>query len=134
MTNYVLDSNIVSALIRSIPSVTKQFDELATPDNRFFGCPMVWHEVRRGLLAKGASGQMVRFEQLFSTFDWQDYTRQDWSLAAVWWVQRRTVGQPIGDADLLIAVFAHLRHAVLVTDNEKDFLNLGILVKNWMTP
>jgi predicted nucleic acid-binding protein len=99
--------------------------------NIVLGCPMVWHEVRRGLLARDAKAQMALFENLFATFQWQDYTRDDWSLAAEWWAQRRAAGQPIADADLLIAVFAHNRNAALVTDNEKDFADLGVNVENW---
>ena len=33
--------------------------------------------------------------------------------------------------DLLIAVFAHNRNASLVTDNEKDFVELDITIENW---
>lgn len=74
---------------------------------------------------------MKRFEELFATFVWQDYTLVDWSLAATLWAQRRTQGIPIGDADLLIGVFAINRDAILITDNEKDFIELGVVVENW---
>jgi len=33
--------------------------------------------------------------------------------------------------DVLIGVFAYNRDAVLVTNNEKDFLSLGVTVENW---
>lgn len=67
-----------------------------------------------------------------ASFEWQDYRRDDWALAAELWAQRRALGRPIADADLLIAVFARNRDAVLVTDNEKDFVDLGVKVENWM--
>jgi len=75
---------------------------------------------------------MQYFQRLFATFVWQDYTRNDWEQAATLWVHRRVKGLPIGDADLLIGVFALNRDAVLVTNNEKDFAGLGITVENWM--
>lgn len=132
MTFFVLDTNIISALLRRNVSATARLDITAVPENTFIGCPMVWHEIRRGLLARDARLQMRLFDVLFTQFDWQDYTREDWSLAAEWWANRRAVGRPIADADLLIAVFAYNRNAVLVTDNVKDFAGLGFIVENWL--
>jgi len=86
------------------------------------------------LLARGAQSQIKRFKILFDSFEWQDYSAGDWDIAAQWWVRRRTQGTPIGDADLLIAVFAYNRGAILVTDNEKDFTGLGVTVENRMRP
>lgn len=93
---------------------------------------MVWHEIRRGLLAKDAKLQMRLFEILFDQFEWQDYQRDDWTRAAELWVKRRKQGAPISDADLLIAVFALNRNAILVTNNEKDFIGLGVSIENWL--
>jgi tRNA(fMet)-specific endonuclease VapC len=104
---------------------------IATPDNLIIGCPMVWYEVRRGLIAKGATVQMQYFQNLFATFVWQDYTRNNWEQAARLWVHRRAKGLSIGDADLLIGVFALNRDAILVTNNEKDFVELGVNTENW---
>jgi len=33
--------------------------------------------------------------------------------------------------DVLIAVFARNRDATLITDNEKDFLDLSVSVEHW---
>jgi predicted nucleic acid-binding protein len=84
------------------------------------------------LLAKNAQVQMQRFEALFELFVWQDYVAADWSLAATLWTQRCAQGKPISDADLLIGVFARNRSAILVTNNEKDFVGLGVTVENWL--
>jgi predicted nucleic acid-binding protein len=32
----------------------------------------------------------------------------------------------------MIAVFARNRGAILITDNEKDFADLGVAVENWL--
>ena len=37
----------------------------------------------------------------------------------------------LGDADRLIGVFARNRNAVLVTDNDRDFVHLGVSLENW---
>lgn len=132
MTNYVLDSNIISHALHSRTSaVFRRLTQIMIPENVIFGCPVVWYEVRRGLLAKDAQSKMGYFEAMFATFEWQDYNSADWHLATTLWIRRRALGIPIGDADLLIGVFARNRNAVLVTDNEKDFVNLDIVVENW---
>jgi predicted nucleic acid-binding protein len=41
---------------------------------------------------------------------------------------------PVSDADLLIAVFARIRNAILVTNNEKDVVGLGVVIENWTEP
>ena len=131
MTRYVLDTNIVSLIIRRDAVAQNQYRNIIQHDDVVIGCPMVWYEVRRGLLAKDAKSQMGRFQSLFSTFEWQDYTGEDWALASTWWTNRRKSGKPIADADLLIAVFTHNRNAILISDNVKDFVDLPVSVENW---
>jgi len=108
-----------------------RYDIEVGDEDSVLGCPIVWYEARRGLLANDSKGQMQRLIILFGEFDWEDYSRADWELAAQLWAQRKVSGRPIHDADLLIAVFAMNRNAVLVTDNEKDFDGLGVTVENW---
>jgi tRNA(fMet)-specific endonuclease VapC len=131
MSNLVLDTNIVSLIIRSDPKVLSRFNSILNLQNVILGCPAVWYELRRGLLARDAKNQMKRFEALYAGFIWHDYTLDDWKLASELWSQRRAQGVPIGDADLLIGVFVRHRNAILVTDNEKDFANLGVTMENW---
>ncbi len=131
MSHYVLDTNIVSLILRENPGVIQNFEVRSPPDNIFLGCPIVYYEIRRGMLAKSARQQLGRFENLFALFKWQDYTREDWELAGVLWALRRSIGRQISDADLLIGVFARNRQAILVTDNEKDFERLDVALENW---
>jgi predicted nucleic acid-binding protein len=132
MNRYVLDTNIVSFIVKRDAHMVSRFHAEITPDDMFIGCPMVWYEAQRGLLEKGAQSQLKRFKILFDSFEWQDYTAGDWNLATQWWMRRRALGRPIGDADLLIAVFTYNRSAILVTDNEKDYVGLDVIVENWM--
>lgn len=131
MTVYVLDTNILSLVLRGDPTVMGRFTEAVEPDNTFIGCPLVWFEIRRGLLRRDAKRQLTRFEALFSTFLWRDFTAADWALASSLWVERLRAGQPIEDADLLIGAYARQRNATLVTNNTPDFAGLGLLLEAW---
>ncbi|MFN8421466.1 MAG: PIN domain-containing protein [Anaerolineae bacterium] len=126
-----MDTNIISLLLRENANVVARMDVVTNEQNRFIGCPTVWYEVRRGLLTRDAKKQAAKFEALFNIFEWQDYATDDWKLASELWARRVLMGRPVSDADLLIAVFAINRDAVLVTDNEKDFAELGAKVENW---
>ncbi|MCQ3932243.1 MAG: hypothetical protein DPW16_17475 [Chloroflexi bacterium] len=134
MRVYVLDTNIVSLILRRDPNVTIRFQEALRANATIIGCAMVWYEVRRGLLAKDAKKQMQMFETMFADFTWEDYTLQDWTLATDLWAKRRRLGKPIEDADLLIGAFTLNRNAILITDNEKDFVDLGLTIENWQKP
>ena len=131
MTEYVLDANIVAEILKSDAVVLNRFQELSAGEHEFLACPIVFYEVKRGLLWRDAHKQMLIFEHLFDDFTWQDYTSDDWNLAAELWAKRRVLGRPISETDLLIAVFARNRGAVLVTRNLKDFEELDLSLENW---
>lgn len=131
MTNYVLDSNIVTGLIKSNRKLTKKFNSMLSHKNLFIGCPLVYYEVKRGLIEKNATGQLRDLEDLFDDFVWIEYTKNDWLLATMLWVKRRKLGRPIEDADLFIAVFALNNHATLITNNTKDFAELSVTLEDW---
>jgi tRNA(fMet)-specific endonuclease VapC len=134
MTTYILDTNIISLILRNEALVRARLSEALTPTNTILGCPVVWYEVRRGLIARDAKRQIGTFERVFAAFGWQDFNQADWSLATDLWAKRRAAGSPISDADLLIGAYVSNRGATLVTDNEKDFLGLGITIENWTIP
>jgi tRNA(fMet)-specific endonuclease VapC len=131
MTSYVLDTNILSLILRQNKQVLTQFKTILTPENIILSCPIVWYEIKRGLEATDAKAQSKRFDALFATFVWQDFAQSDWLLAAILWSRRRAQGQPITDGDLLIGVFARNRNAILVTANAKDFAGLGVTLESW---
>jgi predicted nucleic acid-binding protein len=80
--NFVLDTNIVSFIINNYQSVINTFDARIQPGDTVLICPVVWFEVRRGLLANNSVKKMRRFEVLLQNFVWQDYGAPDWELAA----------------------------------------------------
>lgn len=131
MTLYVFDTNIVSLILRRDSVVLNKFQAILQPDTLILGCPIVWYEIRRGLITVNATAKLRRFEMLFANFEWQDLSRLDWSEAARLWAIRRLNGSPIEDADLIIGVFAKNRLATLITANDKDFADLGVTIENW---
>ena len=130
-----LDSSIVSCLLRPgrNPQVVRRYESSVEEGTRFILCPLVYYEVRRGLLKLAAERQLGRFDGLCRRWQWSDFVPADWETAAQLWVGLERRGRQIGDADLLIAVHALRRQATLVTDNEAHFAGLGVSILNWRT-
>ncbi len=131
MTTYLLDTNILSAVIRKEARADQRFRQAVDDDDVLLLSVVVFYEIRRGLLRRDAKKQMVTLEHLASQLAWCDVIQEDWEQAAWMWVERAKSGRPIADADVLIAAQAKRLEAILVTDNEKDFDGLGITVENW---
>jgi len=126
---YVFDTNIFTAILRQEQGIKARLQ--ATPQAELYLCPIVFYEVYRGLLYRDARKQLDFFLNYTSQFTWHDYTKEDWRAAGEHWAKLRLRGYQMADNDLLIAVFALQRQAILVTDNEKHFEALGVPMQNW---
>src|SRR5688500_9778154 len=97
-------------------------------------CPVVEYEIRRGLLKRGAGSGLRSFEAIRAGLAYQAFDEETWLRGAELWAESRRLGQPITDADLLIAAHALQLGATLATDNEKHFevfKPLGLTMENW---
>lgn len=130
-TRYVLDTNIFSAILRNEPKVIARITEALATGDEFFMCPVVFYQVYRGLLHRDAKKQMGFFLSYTTTFTRSDFNSTDWQKAAELWADLRSQGEQAEDADLLIGVYALQRGAVVITDNEKDFVRFGVSIENW---
>lgn len=129
------DTNTISYLLRNDRQVRAQFDSaLEKPETVFVLSPMVDFELRRYLLLKEASRNLRQYEALVESWMPVSLGESDWRLAASLWAERHRAGEPIEDADLLIAVSALRLNAALVTSNPRHFSNLGLTLVDWRQP
>lgn len=137
MTSYLLDTNIISDLIRNPQG--RVFEKIrAIGETNIATNVVVAAELRYGAEKKGFPALVQRIDEILSRFaisaleQGMDETygriRTD--------LERR--GAPIGANDLLIA--AHVSHLsesggwVLVTTNEKEFRRVnGLSIENWLS-
>lgn len=127
----LLDSNIITFILRERPPVTSRFNEALKTDAVFVSSDVVDFEVRRYLLLKGASRQLRRYEDLARHWSPVSLGRNDWLAAAELWAELHRVGRSIEDRDLLIAVSALKERATLVTGNTRHFEQLGVALLDW---
>ncbi len=132
---YVLDTNIMSAILRKEPGVIHHVSLALLANAEFLLCPVVFYEILRGLERRDAKKQRTYFLRFVETFTWDDFTKLDWQLAAQTHALALAQGESPSDADLLIGTFAARRDAVIITDNEKHFAPfvslLNLPTQNW---
>jgi len=131
MSRYSLDTNTISKLLRKDDQVVQRFREAAVQNDDFVLCPYVYYELRRGLLKKDATRQLLAMEELMSGFVWTEFERELWAKAAQGWAEATRSGRPAQDPDLLIAYHAYHFAAILVTNNTSDFQHFPIKLEDW---
>ena len=129
---WVLDTNIISFLLRGNAAVRGGLNAARQgADSLFILSPVVDYEIRRYLLLKGATRNMAQYEALIAQWVEPAFDGAHWQQAAILWAERHRSGQPIDDADLLIAVTALRQNATLVTNNTSHFIGLGLRMEDW---
>jgi len=128
----VLDTNIVSAVLRRHRAAHGRFREETRAGSLLYLCPVVYFEVLRGLRHRDAHGQERRLEAIAAGMDWEELWADDWTRAAQLWSDTASRGRRCDDdADVLIAAYALNRDAVVITDNTRDFEAFGVPLENW---
>lgn len=136
MTRYLLDTNIISNVVRPQPSDSLLAWMSAQRDENLFIASLTVAEIRRGILEKpqgkkrevldkwfsGPEGPQALFAGRILSFD---------DKAGLIWAQLmaagKAAGKPRGGLDMIIAAVAGANDCVVVTDNERDFAGVEIL-------
>ena len=130
MTRYLLDTNIVSNVVKPQPSQALLAWLGGQRDDDLYIASLTLAEIRRGILEKppgrkhraldewfaGPEGPQALFAGRILPFD---------ERAGLLWArlmaEGKTVGRPRSALDMIIAAVAAANGCVLVTDNERDF-------------
>lgn len=132
---YLLDTDILSNLMKRKPSVRLQSRVASVPADAQFSSSITLGELIFGARKKGSSNLMQQVEDRVVSylpmlpFD-ADAARRYGDIRAE--LERR--GTPIGDADLRIASIALARGLIVVTGNTKHFERVpDLVVENWLS-
>ena len=131
---YLLDTDILSNLMKRRPSVRLQARVASVPAEAQFSSSITLGELMFGAKKKGSSRLVREVEDRVASylpmlpFD-ADAARRYGDIRAE--LERR--GTPIGDADLRIASIALARGLIVFTGNTKHFRRVPDLVlENWL--
>lgn len=132
MTNtYLLDTNVVTAILRGDPGVSAHLRARVNENARILFSVLVYYEIKRGLLRRDTWHRLAVFEELVRHWEWLDVQRYHWDAAAALWARCRNKGIAVSDVDLLLAVQARHASAVLVT-HDGDFEYLDVECEDWL--
>ena len=136
MTRYLLDTNIISNIVKPVPSelllawMGEQLDE----DLHISAWAVA--EVRRGILEMPNGRKRHRLESWFSSpegpqalfvgrvLPFDDRAALAWARLMA---EGTAAGRPRSALDMIVAAVAEVHDCVIVTDNEKDFAGLHFL-------
>lgn len=132
MTRYLLDTNIISDLIRNPQGkAAKRIAKVG--ENSICTSIIVAAELRYGCVKSGSARLRKAMEDLLGEIDvlpFEAPAEADYSdiRAAL-----EAAGTPIGGNDLLIAAHAQAMQATIVTANTAEFKRVrGLKVENWL--
>ena len=136
MTRYLLDTNIISNVVKRQPSESLLAWMWAQRDEHLFIASLTLAEIRRGILEKpngkkraaldvwfsGPEGPQALFSGRILPFD---------EKAGLVWAglmaEGKHAGRPRSGLDMIIAAVASANDCIVVTDNEKDFAGVQII-------
>jgi predicted nucleic acid-binding protein len=136
LTRYLLDTNIISNVVKPQPSESLLAWMSTQRDEDLFIASLTVAEVYRGILEKprgkkrdaldkwfsGPEGPQALFAGRILSFD--DKAGLVWARLMA---EGKAAGQPRSGLDMIIAAVAGVNGCVVVTDNEKDFAGLQIV-------
>jgi tRNA(fMet)-specific endonuclease VapC len=133
LTRYMLDTNIISDLIRN-PQGRAARQIARVGEQNVCTSIIVAAELRYGC-AKGGSKRLTKaVEDLLNEIDVLPFDAPADSEYAGIRSDLETGGKPIGGNDLLIAAHARASGATVVTNNSGEFKRVGGLkVENWLS-
>lgn len=136
MTRYLLDTNIISNIVKPRPSEALLAWMAMRRDEDLFIASLTLAEIRRGILEQprgkkrdaldawfaGAEGPQALFVGRILPFD--DKAALIWARLMA---EGKAAGRPRSGLDMIIAAVAGANACVVATDNEKDFAGLQII-------
>jgi predicted nucleic acid-binding protein len=132
MNTFALDTNIISYLLRHNPVVSARLRRENDSGNMIAIPPLVYYEIKRGLLADKSKKRLRSFENFYEDIGIGEMTLEAYDEASRQYASLRQIGRPTGDADILIAAFCLVNGYTLVTNNTKHFEHIkGLQLVDW---
>lgn len=136
MTRYLLDTNIISNLVRPCPTPSLQDWMAQQDDNRLFIASLTVAEIQRGILELPTGRRRDDLERWFAGPEGPQALFAgrvlpfDESAALIWarlMAEGRLTGRPRSGLDMIVAAVAQANDCVVVTDNERHFAGMPFL-------
>lgn len=133
---YLLDTNIISNIVKPLPSESLLVWMAEQNDDELFIASLTLAEIQRGVLEKPAGKRRDELDAWFSGPEGPQALFAgrilpfDEHAALIWarmMAQGKAEGRPRSALDTIIASIAEVHGCTVVTDNEKDFAGVDVL-------
>ncbi|WP_017652399.1 type II toxin-antitoxin system VapC family toxin [Fortiea contorta] len=131
--NYLLDTNIVSYILKRNINLEKKLQAVTTVGEAVYISCITYYEIKRGLVAINAVKQLAAFDIFLQKYevaflDEIKIIEQACKIHA----DLKIKGRPIQDADVLIAATA-IVHGLVLVSNDSDLVRVeGLNLENWL--
>lgn len=134
MTRYLLDTNVVSDMVRNPQGrVAAHIAEIG--EVKVCTSIIVAAELRYGAAKRGSSRLSAQLERIFQALDVLPFEQPAEISYGVLRARLEAAGTPIGANDLLIAAHCLALGHTIVTDNVGEFSRIeGLSLENWLRP
>jgi tRNA(fMet)-specific endonuclease VapC len=131
---YVLDTNIITAILKANKKVKDAVEKVIMDGNEILINGISYYEIRRGFLAADATTQLNSFDQFSKKFSLLLLdTKSIFDEAAEIYAYLKKKGNLIEDADILIASTVKIGGFTLVSDDDHFQRIQGLQIENWLT-
>lgn len=136
MTRFLLDTNIISNIVKPRPSEVLMAWMTARRDEDLFIASLTLAEIGRGVLEKPRGRQRDALDTWFSGPEGPQALFAgrilpfDEKAGLIWarlMAEGKAAGRPRNALDMIIAAVAGANGCIVVTDNEKDFARVRIV-------
>ena len=133
---YLLDTNIISNIVKPAPSEALPAWMAERDDQELFIASLTIAEIQRGILEKPASRQRDQLETWFAgpegpqalfagrILSFDEKAARAWARLMA---GGKAKGRPCSALDTVIAAVAQANGCIVVTDNEKDFAGIEMI-------
>jgi tRNA(fMet)-specific endonuclease VapC len=129
----ILDTNIVSALIRNSAVVLERYDEALNQSETLAISAITFYELQRGAFDSKFSRRRPILEAFLDNLELLIPDFHTYQVAAGIWWDLKSKGIKLEDNDILIAATAISFNETLISDNTKHFDRIeGLQLENWI--
>jgi tRNA(fMet)-specific endonuclease VapC len=130
---YLLDTNIITAIIKRDPKITTKLEIVTRHQQKLFISGMTYYEIKRGLLAVKATRKLIDFEKL--SHEYTILLLDDMAIfqkASEIYADLKQRGLPIQEADIFIAATAIFHNLILVSHDSDLSRITGLQLEDWL--
>ena len=132
MSGYAVDTNIVSFMLRGNKQLQERVYREANSGAGVIIPPIVYYEIKRGLISVQATVKLAAFERLCKMLGVGEMDTKTLDKAAGIYAALKNSGRLIDDSDILIAAYCLAHNHTIITDNTRHFDRVdGLALVNW---